>query len=193
VREARYALAHMEPLLAVARYRHAGDNTKDTGARRPLYKKRKTFVTALRSLSAPLCDGDRVCRMHHRLTRPEDLARIPKAPQGTLAYSALAPVSPILAGAFLCEASQGALFCVPAPQTVFPCGGHGSGQAMVATLLCFRKSTLVFTAPQFAHSKLWTARSARIGCGLITPGFKGLRHFGQTSFIKRSKDRVSLL
>ena len=59
---------------------------------------------------------------------------------------------------------------------------------MSATALCFRKSTLVFTAPQFAHSKLWTARSTRAGCGLITPGFKGLRHFWQTSFMKRSKD-----
>src|ERR1700722_20359314 len=48
-------------------------------------------------------------------------------------------------------------------------------------------------APQFAHSKLWTASSARVRCGLITSSFKGLRHFGQTSFIKRSKDRVSLL
>jgi hypothetical protein len=27
------------------------------------------------------------------------------------------------------------------------CGWHGGGQAMAATLLCFRKSTLVFTAP----------------------------------------------
>ena len=81
------------------------------------------------------------------------------------------------------------------PSAAVPsCGAHGSSQAiMAATLLCFRKSTLVFTAPQFAHSKLWTARSARTGCGLIMPGFKGLRHFGHTSFIKRSKDRVSLL
>ena len=73
------------------------------------------------------------------------------------------------------------------------CGWHGGGQATAATLLCFRKSTLVFTAPQFGHSKLWTARSVRVGCGLIASSFNGLRHFGQTSFIKRSKDRVSLL
>ena len=80
------------------------------------------------------------------------------------------------------------------PQTVFSCGRQDSGQGiMAATVLCFRKSNLVFTAPQFAHSKLWTARSARAGCGLITPGFKGLRHFWQTSFMKRSKDRVRLL
>jgi hypothetical protein len=64
---------------------------------------------------------------------------------------------------------------------------------LAATLLGFRKSTLVFTMSQFAHSKLWTVSSARVGCGLITPRFRGLRHFEQTSFIKRSKDRVSLL
>ena len=39
---------------------------------------------------------------------------------------------------------------------------------------CFQQIEAV-AAPQFAHSKLWTARSARAGCGLITPGLKGLR------------------
>ena len=51
----------------------------------------------------------------------------------------------------------------------------------------------VFTRPQSAQSNLWTARSHRVACGSITASLSGLRHFGQLSSIKRSKDRVSLL
>ena len=60
------------------------------------------------------------------------------------------------------------------------------------TTACFRNRILVFTCPQTAQSNLWTARSRRVVCGLITASLSGLRHFGQVSSIKRSKDRLSL-
>jgi hypothetical protein len=44
-----------------------------------------------------------------------------------------------------------------------------------------------------AQSNLWTARSRRVLCGLIKASFSGLRHFGQVSSMKRSKDRVRLV
>jgi hypothetical protein len=48
--------------------------------------------------------------------------------------------------------------------------------------------------PQCAHSKLCTTMLGRVVvCGLTTAGLSGLRHFGEVSFIKRSKDRVGLL
>lgn len=41
------------------------------------------------------------------------------------------------------------------------------------------------------HSKLWTARSGRLGCGSITAIFIGLLHFGQTSLTTNVIDIVS--
>src|ERR1700678_1571262 len=55
----------------------------------------------------------------------------------------------------------------------------------------FRKRMLVCTAPQFEHSNLWTARLRRVGWGSITAGISGWRHFGQVSFIKRSRDMMN--
>jgi hypothetical protein len=55
----------------------------------------------------------------------------------------------------------------------------------------FNERTLVFTGPQFAHSKFWSARSRRVGCGSITAGFTGLWHLGQVSSINMATDMAS--
>ena len=53
------------------------------------------------------------------------------------------------------------------------------------------KRILLFTAPQFTHSNLWTARSRRVGCRVTPANSVGLRHFGQVSSITRSKDMLA--
>ena len=57
----------------------------------------------------------------------------------------------------------------------------------------FRKRILVLTPPQSVHSNLWSERSRRVGCCSIRASFIGLRHFGQVSFAKRSRDMVRFL
>src|SRR6476620_7406351 len=42
--------------------------------------------------------------------------------------------------------------------------------------------------PQFLHPNVCTASSRRVGCGSTAVSFICLRHLGQESFIKRSKD-----
>jgi hypothetical protein len=56
-----------------------------------------------------------------------------------------------------------------------------------------RKRTFEATGPQPAHSNLCTVRRRLVGCGAMVASFIGLRHFGQVSFINRSKDMVALL
>jgi hypothetical protein len=48
-------------------------------------------------------------------------------------------------------------------------------------------------APQSVHSNLWSDRSRRVGCCSIRASFIGLRHLGQVSFAKRSKDMMRFL
>ena len=72
----------------------------------------------------------------------------------------------------------------PATEAAFHCQSATS---------CFRKRILVFTPPQSVHSNLWSERSRRAGCCSIRASFIGLRHLGQVSFAKRSKDMVRFL
>ena len=56
---------------------------------------------------------------------------------------------------------------------------------------CLNERTLVFTGPQSAHSKFWSARSRLDGCGSIGACMIGLRHFGQVSLKNKFRDMVS--
>jgi hypothetical protein len=55
----------------------------------------------------------------------------------------------------------------------------------------FSEMILVFTGPQSAHWKLWSARSRRVGCGSTTESFIGLRHIGQGSSTNSVRDDMA--
>jgi hypothetical protein len=55
----------------------------------------------------------------------------------------------------------------------------------------FNEMSLALTGPQSAHSKLWTARSGRLGCSSMTAIFIGLRQFGQISSTTNVRGMVS--
>ncbi len=68
-----------------------------------------------------------------------------------------------------------------------------SGLPVQATTAFFPKRVLVFTRPQSTQSNLCTARSRRVGLWHDYSELYWLAAPRQVSFIKRSKDRVSLL
>jgi hypothetical protein len=57
----------------------------------------------------------------------------------------------------------------------------------------FSEMILVFTGPQSAHMKLWSARSWQLGCRSKTDCIIALRHLGQTFSAYTIKDIASFL
>ena len=55
------------------------------------------------------------------------------------------------------------------------------------------RRALINLACRYSQAALMSERIVRLACCSTTASLNGLRHFGQASSIKRSKDRVGLL